>query len=193
MGMTYSMRQASDATLAELQANPEGVATFLFGEDLISGTDPGFFDRILGKSRQVDEPAGDAQDEADLETCELDKAWHGIHYLLTGSADQGEQPPGFLLNWGDEVGEDLGYGPARAYTSDQVAQIAGHLSGVTDADLRSRFDPDKMMNDGIYPTIWDRDPAVDDALGYVLAYFKELKEFISRTHARGYGMVACIC
>ena len=48
-----------------------------------------------------------AQDE--VEEASLDKAWHGIHYLLTGSAWEGELPLGFICQGGSAVGDiDLG-------------------------------------------------------------------------------------
>ena len=38
----------------------------------------------------------------------LEKAWHGLHFLLTGSAGESCVPLGFLLEGGQEVGEDDG-------------------------------------------------------------------------------------
>lgn len=42
----------------------------------------------------------------------MDKAWHGIHYLLTGTAWEGDPPLNFLVTGGREVGtEEIGIGP----------------------------------------------------------------------------------
>ena len=59
----------------------------------------------------------------------LDKAWHGVHYLLTGAVE----PDGTLLGQavlgGTEVGEDFtGYGPARLFEPDVVAALATALA-----------------------------------------------------------------
>ena len=35
----------------------------------------------------------------------LEKAWHGLHFLLTGRAGESGVPLGFLLEGGQEVGE----------------------------------------------------------------------------------------
>ena len=121
---------------------------------------------------------------------QLDKAWHGIHYLLTQSVWEGEEPLNFLLAGGSQVGElDVGYGPARAFSSQQVEAIALALHSIDDAFLRSRFNPDEMMRLEIYPAIWDRDPAEDDAFGYCATYFADLKSFVQRAAERKIGLL----
>lgn len=47
-------------------------------------------------------------------------------------------------------------------------------------DLRSRFDGPQMMGAKIYPEIWDRDPAEDDTVAYLLANFETAKAFLTR-------------
>jgi hypothetical protein len=37
----------------------------------------------------------------------LEKAWHGLHFLLTGSAGESGVPLGFLLEGGQEVGPGI--------------------------------------------------------------------------------------
>jgi hypothetical protein len=49
-----------------------------------------------------------------------------------------------------------------------------------------------MMEQEIYPTIWDRDPKDDDALGYLVEYFAVLRRFISEAAGRGLGIVVTI-
>src|SRR5688572_8764533 len=36
--------------------------------------------------------------------CDIHKAWHAIHYVLTGSADGGEPPDCYLLDGGTALG-----------------------------------------------------------------------------------------
>src|SRR5262245_61651019 len=63
---------------------------------------------------------------------DLDKAWHGIHFLLTGSAWDGEEPLCFLVKGGEEIGdEDFGYGPARILSPNQIAAWADSLSAIS--------------------------------------------------------------
>jgi hypothetical protein len=44
---------------------------------------------------------------------EVDKAWHAIHFSLTGDPFEGRIPLNFLVTGGRSIGEDLGYGPLR--------------------------------------------------------------------------------
>ena len=66
----------------------------------------------------------EADDEIDT-----GKAWHAIHFLLTGQARPANGLLGFLCSGGAVIaGADVGYGPPRAYTSDQVAALVATLS-----------------------------------------------------------------
>jgi hypothetical protein len=159
--MIGNLRRVSDAQLAELFANPDVVEDFLYASD---------------------EPS---PDELDIE-----KTWHGLHYLFAGDAWGGDPPLNFLVSGGREIGDiDVGYGPARGFTSAEVAEIAAALDPITPDDLRSRFDPQGMMAAQIYPEIWDRDPAADDTIGYLVEYFEMLKPFVGATRDDGRGLV----
>jgi len=120
----------------------------------------------------------------------LDKAWHGIHFLLTGSAWEGDEPLNFLVAAGEPLeGTDTGYGEDRVFTSEQVKQIDSALQGISKEEFESRFDPAKMMEEDIYPTIWDRPKDEDDTLGYISEHFLELKQYIHRTAEHNMGII----
>src|SRR5262249_37024227 len=70
-----------------------------------------------------------AQDRDD--TLSLEKSWHGLHFVLTGSNDGDRMPLAFLLCGGQEVGEDLGYGPAHLLSPAQTLQVANALDGIS--------------------------------------------------------------
>jgi hypothetical protein len=124
---------------------------------------------------------------------DLDKAWHGIQFLLTGSDWEGDPPLNFLVAGGTPVGDiDVGYGPGRVFRSTEVAEIHKALAGLQEDDLRKRFHPDVMMKKDIYPTIWDRDPKDDDPLGYLLEYFAALKKFVSDAADKDLGIVVTL-
>lgn len=111
---------------------------------------------------------------------DIDKAWHGIHYLLTGSACEGDFPLGFIVQGGAVIGEvDVGYGPARGFSAKEVGAIAKALAGLDADAMRARFNPQAMMAAEVYPRIWDRPPAEDDTLGYLTEYYKQLRDFIA--------------
>jgi hypothetical protein len=120
----------------------------------------------------------------------VDKAWHGIHYLLTRTAWEGRPPLNFLLAGGRALSSiDVGYGPARVLTAAEVREIAGALEGITDDWLRGRFDAADMMAKEIYPEIWDRDPSEDDSLGYCIEMFRHLQEYFALAAKRGLGVI----
>jgi hypothetical protein len=104
----------------------------------------------------------------------------------------GAEPPplDFIIAGGQEVGDvDVGYGPARALRNAELKETVAALDPISAEILRERFDPPQMMKLGIYPEIWDRDPAEDDTLAYLVEYFEMLKPFLARGAASGLGVL----
>ncbi len=117
---------------------------------------------------------------------DVDKAWHGIHYLLTGKVDEGAEPLSWAVLGGEEIGEEIGYGPARFLEPEQVHSIAAWLPD--DIVFKSRFDPQAMEKAKIYPeVIWVRDG--DDALDYLVENYRELVAFYRSAAERGDGAI----
>lgn len=163
MSMIGHVRRTTDQRVQELLAAPGSIEDFL------------------------------QQPERDAWELDVDKAWHGIHYLLTGTAWDARPPLGFLVGGGVEVGDvDVGYGPARAFTSDEVRALWTALEPLDGDELTSRFDPDDMMRLEIYPTIWDRDPAEDDTRGYLLAHYATLRAFIAAAAADRHALLVWV-
>ena len=121
---------------------------------------------------------------------DLDKAWHGIHYLLTGTAGDGGKPFNFLLAGGCQVGDiDVGYGPARVLSASETRAAHEALTQLSDDDLRRRFDPAEMTRKEVYPEIWDRPPEEDDTLSYLLEYVRTLRGFLAQAVEQRQGLV----
>jgi hypothetical protein len=204
MGMYVALASLSDATIARLHADPPLVWQIIAPDDpeaiaRARGAPkrPGLLARLFGRgAAEAPAPAAPAPvvlagDEGEI--LDLDKSWHGIHYLLTGTAWEGDPPLNFLVTGGREVGDDeVGQGPARTYTAAETREIAGALAAVGDPELRSRFAPDAMMRLEIYPEIWDRDPAEDDTLGYLLEYLGLLRTAVATVVERGHGLLVTI-
>jgi hypothetical protein len=132
--------------------------------------------------------------ELEKTRCDLDKAWHALHYLLTKSQWDGDPPLNFLVSGGTPVGDvDVGYGPARVLSAEEVAVLHEVLKPVSRDYLRSRFDAKDMMEKQIYPEIWDRDAAEDDTVAYCLDYFDELKNFITSAADSKLGLTVRVC
>ena len=202
MGMYLSVAALRQETIDRLHADPPLAWQIVSPDDdeavaRARGTlrRPGFFARLFGTKESppplpaTSLPLTDGEGEA----VDLDKAWHGLHYLLTRTAWEGDPPLNFLLAGGREVGdEEIGIGPARTFTPEETRTIAAALRGVGDHDLRSRFNPKEMMRREIYPEIWDRDPAEDDTLGYLMENVRSLRTTLDRLAAEGYGMMVTI-
>jgi len=125
-----------------------------------------------------------AQDEQERERqIDLDKAWHGIHFLLTGKAWGGEGPLAWAVVGGHEIGDDIGYGPARFLTPEQVGQVAAALAAVTGDEFARRYDPAAMEKQQIYPGIWEREG--DEGLAWLRHYLPVLGRFYADAAGRG--------
>ncbi|GAA1786560.1 hypothetical protein GCM10009682_05860 [Luedemannella flava] len=106
---------------------------------------------------------------------DLDKSWHGMHYLLTGTAWEIRDWAGAAILGGDEIGEDGGYGPPRLVDVETVKTIAAALEALDAETLRATFDPDAMMTADIYP---DWVAGADQLDGYLMPHFAELRRFL---------------
>lgn len=122
----------------------------------------------------------------DENSISLEKAWHGLHFFLTGDCWGGAGYRAFLLYGGREQGGDMGYGPARLFDADEVVEIANTLGGISADELWSRFNAQQMENAEVYPGIWD-EPEEDLREEYT-EYFEMLKEFVSRTAENGHSL-----
>ncbi|MEW9697773.1 YfbM family protein [Paenibacillus sp. SI8] len=104
----------------------------------------------------------------------IDKAWHAIHFILNESAWEGELPLFNVILGGTEIGEDMGFGPVRYVTNEEVKDIALKLSNLNENDLRNRFNP-KVMNElQIYPAI---DWVERGDQEFVFSYYEEVKNY----------------
>lgn len=168
MGMTATLYSLSDEHLQQLPDHPH----------------------LLGHVMQATEPLDDvALDPVDgfvlapdeVAHVDLDKAWHGIHYLLTRTAWGAELPLGFIAA-GQPIDDE-----ARIFSAREVAQIAAALAPLDTQSLSANFDPDQMDAIGIYPQIWTDEG--QEALDYCLHYFEPMKDFIDDTAARKLGMI----
>ena len=85
----------------------------------------------------------------------IDKAWHGLHFLLTGSAEETKGPLGSVVLGGHPLGEDLGYGPPRYLRPEEVSEAARALEELGLEALEARYSPLEMSRIDIYGGNWD--------------------------------------
>lgn len=191
MSMIYTLRQASHSIIEMLHADPSLITLFFRYGSERPQKHAGFFARLLRTGRSTSPAPPVPEFPSDVDDCGLEKEWHGLHYLLCGSDWEGEPPASFLLNWGSEIGNvDLGYGPARSFTPPETSRIGEFLSQVDSNLLRTRFDPEKMSQLELYPNRWKDKP--DDKLRDLIHAYEDLRRFVDKTVARGFGMVGYI-
>jgi hypothetical protein len=156
MSMIGNFVAISPGQLATLVADPDLMESFLYPDD------------------------GEAEPENHLD---VDKAWHAIHYMLNGKTWEGDPPLFWTVMGGKEIGEDVGYGPARYLSVEQVKAIAGALSAIDAKLFGARFDARALDAAEIYPQIWESGDA--EALEYVVSYYDQLRSFYLAAAERG--------
>jgi len=134
------------------------------------------------------EPAGRKR-----EVLSLDKAWHGVHYLLAGAAEPGPELRSQAVLGGVELGEDpegfSGYGPARYFRAAQVRQICEELRRPeVESEAAALFDSGRMTQLQIYPG-W-RDGEQDKE--WLIDAFQRLRDFYVSAAAQGRAIVTCL-
>ena len=118
----------------------------------------------------------------------LDKAWHGLHYLLCGALEPAPGPLGQAVFGGTEIGEDQGYGPARYFSPAQVAEIAAALQSPSlESELNARFDAAAMTELGIYPGTWEADDE-----DWLVEAFDTLRDFYAAASQAEQAVVTVI-
>jgi hypothetical protein len=110
----------------------------------------------------------------------IGKAWQGVHYLLAGTSDVGPAPLAQAILGGISIGDDLGYGPARALDAEHVKEVAGALAAVDRQALGHRYDSTAMSGLALYPGNWDE----PDALEWLLDSFDQVRSFYSDSAAQ---------
>lgn len=121
----------------------------------------------------------------------LDKAWHILHYLLTGNFGDG-QGPGDILMTGEEVGDDIGYGPARVHDEMATKQFALFLTAMTLDQLLVRLDWQKIAEmQLIYPFGGIRVGPEEERSwqAEIGERFVELKAYVAQMAGKGNGLM----
>ena len=119
---------------------------------------------------------------------DIDKAWGGILYLLTGKAFASGSPEDevdslnrifFSAQFFDED-MDVGYGPAHYLTPEQVAGIHRKIASLTEADPEAMSEEEEL-----YPSLdWN-----EDDFDYLYFHFQALQSFFATAASRGEAIV----
>ncbi|WP_257453240.1 YfbM family protein [Archangium lipolyticum] len=139
-----------------------------------------------------EEDFGDAEGARFLDL-DIGETWHGLQYLLTGTAWEGKAPLDFLVRGGEDVGDiPSDEGTARVFTADEVKALSKSLGALTEKTLLERYDPARMQEEDIYPGFWEEPPPDLDPKEELASYFDELKKFTAAVAKRGHGLLVFI-
>ncbi len=166
MGMIGNYKRITQEQLAALQKEPESIATFLF---------PGY---------EVDKVT-----ELDGRYLNIDKTWHALHFLLTGTALPSQPPLTNVVMGGTPLGDpenpNFDFGPAHFLTPSEVQEVAKEISEISKVELQARFNSSALIAADIYPTdLWKRG---QHEVEYVTYYFLPLVKLFQE--AAKYGEV----
>jgi len=106
----------------------------------------------------------------------IDKSWHGIHFLLCADPCGGEKPLFNVVMGGEEINEeDVGYGPARYLTSLEVSEVFEAIKDITKDELSQKFDLEEFSRNDIYPNYQSQED-----FKYLWFHFEQLKNFFEK-------------
>jgi hypothetical protein len=122
---------------------------------------------------------------------DIDKSWAAIHFMLTGSQWGGSEPELLPILGGTEIGADIGYGPARYLTPEQVLAAHRVLEPIPAAELKKRFVPAELEEADIYPTgIW-LDEGMD-GFEYIEHWYGQLRAFYAHAAKNGNAVLLAV-
>lgn len=189
--MIGCFRSASDDEIEALVRKPDRIRQVLFSDYTSTLRKPGFLARLFGLAHEPDRELVIWKPEEGNEDFDLDKAWHGIHFLLCDDSSGGSGLLGFLMEGGHFIGKvDVGYGPARAFKRNELEQIFMAIQDITESDLVKKCDRKRFRTSNIYPFIWDMPE--EECFGYLLSNFEKMKAFMQRTLNAGKGIIVYI-
>jgi Domain of unknown function (DUF1877) len=132
------------------------------------------------------EPIGPFEQALDLE-----KSWHILHYLFTEHIDDANAPGDALLT-GEELGDDLAYGPARLHDEKETQDFARFLNALDVARLQERVNYREMLRVGVYsmPMGQYSDAEFEAQLrAEVGSYFPRLRDYAVRMAEKQDGLL----
>jgi hypothetical protein len=125
------------------------------------------------------------QEETNDKSLYVDKAWHGIHFLLANDSRAGEPPLANVVLGGTDIGDDDGYG-VRYLTANEVFDVANALQNLSPEVFRARCNAKTLLDNDIYPQDWQNG---DDWEGGLTFYYKEIRDYYLDAAAKGNAML----
>jgi hypothetical protein len=191
MGMTCGLYRASATELEQLLNQPESIVAFMEASTWAPPVREVRPKGILGWLMKLSpvtvvendpdaEPPPGYDQANDRPHCDLEGVWHGLHYLFTGTAWEGDEPACYLIRGGEDIGDadELGYSVLQALRPSKVQRFAAFLDGLSREELARRFNPTRMMDLGVESTLSASERPNERPIERLLDGYDELRAFI---------------
>lgn len=168
----------------ESTSDPRAMILKVFGNQ--AQNQPAFSElgRALGGDMSISKNAA-VQDSSPQ--IDLDKVWHGLHWIFTGSADAGPEPLCYLLHKGLVLGR-FRDGDVRGISSEQLAAFEDEVRQFDEVKLQQRYDGAAMAAANLYfSNMWQKDS--EEGFEALSTGLEKLKIFLKEGRVRNEGMV----
>lgn len=184
--MHCTVGQITDYDLKKIAEMPKRVELLVNDGNYFEEADKGFFRRLFSKSVKKTDTWSPQQN---FPLCETDKAWHAIHFLLTGNSEEREFPLNFLMSGGVEIGDDMGYGPLRFLNASEVKELKFLLNNISSEKFRERYNITELNKAEIYPlyTNWSEDEEL-----WISEEYEALRLYINQAYSNNNGIYIII-
>lgn len=146
----------------------------------------------IAKIEEDEDYVGELLENPDLDSLSIEKSWQAIHFVLTGDSLESDGGPlGNAVMGGREVGDDIGYGPARLLEPKEVKETAEALAKISTEEFASRVSKADFANNEIY-VFSNEDPEDPQIIEELTGYYAELRTLFQEASARGDGMLLYI-
>ena len=137
----------------------------------------------------------EAQENENVEICDIDKMWDALHFLLTGKS-AGESVEDNVISEaivgqfnisGEEIEEFI-----SGTKSDRVKEIAKALHELDFETYIDKFDMNAFHQNDIYPNIWEYEDEADEIKDDLRTSFESLKKFYEKMAAQESAVLVSI-
>ena len=137
----------------------------------------------------------EAQENENVEICDIDKMWDALHFLLTGKS-AGEPIKDNLISEaivgqfnisGEEIEEFI-----SGTKTDRVKEIAKALQELDFETYIDKFAMSAFRQNDIYPDIWEYEEEADDIKEDLRISFESLKKFYEKMAAQESAVLVSI-
>ncbi len=184
--MICTVGQITDTDLKKIIEDPKRVELLINNGEYFEQTKKSFFQKLFSKEQKKNEAWKPKFDEPQ---CDLDKAWHALHFLLTGDADGGDFPLNFLMTGGQEVGEDIGYGPIRILMTEDVRELKQNLDKIDMTTFKKKYNSADLNKNEVYPLAsnWTQEEEP-----WLVEEYENLKKFVDEAYYNSKGLYITI-